>query len=152
MQVFVNWLRVGTPTVITVTIPGQTIFSVSLTSCNWTELTERDIKQIEIAIKSDGCSGPTVPLFRNGCVLHDFWYRTHRDFDGTDISREMADQRFREYIKVHDTLFDGVSPMAYWRWAMLRLFGEAAWDHDERGTPLHEYPKLYAMKCDSGQA
>lgn len=134
----------GVSITVTRTDPnGQISFdAIRLSTTDWTKLTANDIALIDRAIRSDGCSGPTLPLYRNGCVLHDFWYRLHLDFNGLPIRRGEADYRLMLYIENHSP-FHKWSPMAEWRYRALCLFGQAAWDGEERGTPLCEEPKTY---------
>lgn len=119
-----------------------------LSTPNWRHMTSDDVDAIDHAIDSDGCSGPALQFYRNGCVLHDFWYRTHVDFDGRSITRRTADANLREYIARHSVL-DGMSPMAHWRYVALRLFGGRAWGDDARGSPIGETPTRYGWRCSS---
>lgn len=115
-------------------------------------------------LKSDGCSGPTIQVFVRGCWEHDIAYRTHKDiilaeaeYEGLqiagyrlsdyEITRKYADDRFKERIKQR-SIFDGISPMAHWRWFALRMFGGSSWEHDSKGTPLTEHPNIYLWRCD----
>ena len=84
------------------------------------------VRQQAKGLKSDGCSG--VPDFhRDGCLEHDIAYRTGRDPLGHEISRAEADKRLRWYIQIHSRL-GGASPMAWWRWAGVRVFGRKSWN------------------------
>ena len=120
----------------------KTATTFTLSTTDWRRMTQADFDVIDAGIQSDGCSGPALQFFKNACIIHDFYYRTHRNFDGTPITRREADSALREYIMLHSAL-DGMSPMAHWRYAMLRLFGDKAWHDDARGTPLAESPRLY---------
>lgn len=76
-------------------------------------------------LKSDGCTD-ALPLYVHGCFEHDISYRTGRDLMDNKISRAEADQRLRWYIQLNSPL--GVcSPMAWWRWAAVRMFGGLSW-------------------------
>lgn len=99
--------------------------------------------RIEAAkIKSDGCSG--VPDFHLDCCLqHDasYWYAkcpvsayTYYLEDSpnpweqaTNIFESDADARFRRCIQ-QDSPFGRYSPMSWWRWAALKMFGKKAWN------------------------
>ena len=103
---------------------GNTAY-LHTSALDWRRLTQADVDAIDRAIKSDGCS--SVPdFYRNGCVMHDFWYRTHKDFDGTPITRAQADSRMRKYIQSKSP-FGIFSPMAMWRLAGVRIGGSGAW-------------------------
>ena len=81
---------------------------------------------------SDGCSG--VPDFHlDGCYEHDIAYRTGKDLYGNQITRAEADRRFRIYIQKHSLLakfrLGFFSPMSWWRWAGVRLFGRNSYQN-----------------------
>lgn len=96
-----------------------------ITTTYWQKLKSIDIERISKAIKSDGCSN--VPEFYHpGCVMHDFWYRTHQDFSGETITKAEADKRFRLYIQ-SKSKFGRFSPMSWWRWLGVKWFGQKAW-------------------------
>lgn len=83
------------------------------------------IRQWAADLESDGCTG--VPdFFSDACKEHDCHYRTHHWLDGTPISRPETDERFRRVIQSR-SVFGVISPMAWWRWAGVRLFGRGAW-------------------------
>ena len=100
-------------------------FSLLLSTRDWRFMTDLDVKMIEDFIKSDGCTG--VPEFyHNQCVKHDWWYRTHLDFDCSPITKREADTRFRQGIQ-HKSKFGFLSPMAAWRWLGVFFFAQSAW-------------------------
>lgn len=72
-------------------------------------------------LESDGCSVVTE-AFQQCCFEHDIAYRTGARLDGTPITRREADARFRQCMQLRSR-FGKVSPMAWWRWAGVRLFG-----------------------------
>lgn len=72
-------------------------------------------------LKTDGCSFVSQ-AFHQCCVEHDVHYRTHKRLDGSAITRAEADKRFRECMQMRSR-FGVLSPMAWWRWAGVRLFG-----------------------------
>ena len=79
-------------------------------------------------LEADGCSG--VPdFFLDACLEHDCHYRAHEWLDGTPIFRSEADERFRRVIQSRSVI-GPLSPMAWWRWVGVRLFGRSAWSHD----------------------
>lgn len=84
------------------------------------------VRQKAKGLKSDGCSG-VLDFHRDGCLEHDIAYRTGKDPLGEAISRAEADKRLRWYIQIHSR-FGGASPMAWWRWAGVRLLGRKSWD------------------------
>lgn len=108
----------------TIYVGTNTAFTV--TTRKWEELTPEDVGRIATAINSDGCTG--VPdFYLHCCTIHDFWYTTHHDINGHPITRQEADRRFRECIQSRSR-FGGLSPMAWWRWLGVRLFGGSAWE------------------------
>lgn len=105
-------------------------------------------------LNSDGCSGPTLPVYVDACYEHDIHYRTHRTLVPAEpgykgevhhgyrlsdyqIDRKFADDRIRDRMREMSPL-DGCSPMAEWRWLALRAFGASHWSDDDKGTPIHE--------------
>ena len=77
------------------------------------------------ALGADGCSG--VPDFYLDCCLaHDIAYRTGRDFRGNVSTRAEADAGFRRCMQSQSP-FGVFSPMAWWRWVGVRLFGGRSW-------------------------
>lgn len=74
---------------------------------------------------ADGCSG--VPdFYKDCCDEHDIHYRTKHTLDGQPISRPEADVRFRECIQSRSG-FGRLSPLSWWRWLGVRIFGGKAW-------------------------
>lgn len=100
-------------------------FLFTLSTTDYKQLTPLDISRISDFIKSDGCTG--VPdWFLDDCIVHDWWYRMKIDFNGSPISREEADKRYR-WMMQRRSVFGVYSPMAWWRWAGVKLFGKSAW-------------------------
>lgn len=99
-----------------------------LSTLDYQRLTPIDVDLIDAFISSDGCSGPALQIARDFCVLHDFWYRTHRDFDGTPILKATADWRFSQLIRSKSP-FGVFSPMALWRWAAVYACGHSSWEY-----------------------
>lgn len=94
------------------------------------------VRQEAARIKSDGCSGPTVQLYRDGCFEHDIHCAFHRDFaNGAPIEQEDADLMMKWYIQ-HHSWFGRFSPMAAWRYRALSRhalgFGRASWETGPR--------------------
>ena len=77
------------------------------------------------SLNADGCSHVTE-AYRSCCLEHDIHYRTHKTIYGDDISRTEADARFRQCMQDRSR-FGKSSPMSWWRWAGVRLFGRKAW-------------------------
>ena len=75
-------------------------------------------------LNSDGCSYVTE-AFHQCCLEHDAAYRTGKTIYGKPITRAQADQRFRECMQMRSR-FGKLSPMAWWRWAGVRIFGRFA--------------------------
>ena len=84
------------------------------------------VRRLALEAGSNGCTG--VPdFFLDCCYLHDIFYRTGHDLAGRPISRDEADRRFRLCIQTR-SVFGVLSPMSYWRWLGVRLFGGRAWN------------------------
>lgn len=79
-------------------------------------------------LKADGCS-KAVEVYHEACLEHDIAYRTGRDprmlfyyHQSVLITRAEVDARFRQEMQRRS--FAGkLSPMSWWRWAGVRLFG-----------------------------
>ena len=102
------------------------VFLNTLSTNDPYQLNSDDIRKISDFIGSDGCTG--VPdFYLSACIIHDFWYRSHRNFNGFPITKAEADMGFKKLIQKQSFL--GVfSPMAQWRWLGVRFFGQKAWD------------------------
>jgi hypothetical protein len=103
-------------------------FGATLTTTNPLDFVQSDIDKITAFVCSDGCTG--VPdFYRWACVVHDFFYRTHRDFNGNAITKAQADKWFRVLIQ-QKSLFKLFNPMSWWRWLGVKYFPQAqkAWD------------------------
>ena len=108
-------------------------FTRTLSTRDWRKLTESDYAEIGEFVATDGCSG--VPdFYLNCCIIHDFYYRTHRNLNATRITKGTADKRLRDCI-MRGSVFRSLSPMAWWRYWGVRGFGKKAWFHNE--TPNH---------------
>lgn len=89
------------------------------------------VREEAAKLEADGCSG--VPDFHLDCCLeHDIHYRTRFTIDGQPISRRKADARFRKCIQSRSK-FGKMSPMSWWRWAGVRIFGRSAWKGNKHG-------------------
>ena len=89
----------------------------------------RLVRQRGHDLDADGCTG--VPdFFLDACIEHDTHYRTHTWLDGSPIFRSEADERFRRVMQSRSVL-GPCSPMAWWRWAGVRLMGRWAWAGDK---------------------
>jgi len=76
------------------------------------------------AVGSDGCTG--VPEWHRDCCLeHDVHYRTGQTLTGVPINRAEADAVFRECLRRRSRL-SWYSPLSWWRWAGVRVFGRKA--------------------------
>lgn len=101
------------------------VFTSTLSTRNWCGLTDSDFAEIGVFIATDGCSG--VPdFYLDCCIIHDWWYRTHRNLDGSSITRAEADKRLMKCIQA-DSWFGKFSPMAWWRYWGVQKFGKKAW-------------------------
>lgn len=101
-------------------------FTKKLSTREWRKLTALDYAMIYKFIGSDGCTG--VPdFYKDGCTIHDFWYRTHRNLDATPITQAQADLGLKRYIQ-SKSLFGRFSPIAQWRYFGVRALGGRAWE------------------------
>lgn len=73
---------------------------------------------------TDGCTGATG-LFAECCAEHDVHYRLGATLDGRPITKREADDRFLACMQSR-SIFGWYSPMAWWRYAAVRVFGRAA--------------------------
>ena len=94
-----------------------------------------DIRRQAHALGTDGCSGPTLPLFVDCCYQHDIAYRTHSDEFGDPITRGEADARFRACIQSRDILGE-LSLIAHARYLVLRAVGWWHWRKHRPATAL----------------
>ena len=100
-------------------------FTATLSSRDWRKLTSEDCKKIVEFIQGDGCTG--VPDFYKGCCdIHDWWFRTHRNLDGSPIAEAQANLGLKRCIQ-SKSLFGRWSPMAWWRWRGVKALGKRAW-------------------------
>ena len=100
-------------------------FTNTLSTKDWHGFTDNDIADIGLFIATDGCSG--VPdFYLNCCIIHDWFYRTHRDFNGNPVTKNYADKVLRDCIKSQSWL-GFLSPMAWWRYYGVKQFGKKAW-------------------------
>lgn len=77
-------------------------------------------------IKSDFCTS-VADVMKWACVEHDFYFRTHHDFEGKAISFMDANKRFRIRMQ-RLSRFGVISPLAWWRWAAVCVFARSAWE------------------------
>jgi hypothetical protein len=101
-------------------------FGATLTTTNHLKMTEADIQKISDFVCADGCTGVTQ-IYKPACIIHDFYYMTHRDFEGKPINKAEADKRFRQVLQ-RLSFFGILSPMSWWRWAGVGVFGHMFWD------------------------
>lgn len=100
-------------------------FTSTLSTLDWHKLTEKDFAKIGLFIASDGCSG--VPdFYLNCCILHDWFYRTHRHLDGSPITKLQADKILKECDQRKSILGKASIIARLWYWGV-RNFGKKAW-------------------------
>jgi len=87
---------------------------------------QREWELVEVYVKSDGCTG-VIDFKRKACIEHDFYFRTHHDFEGKAISFMDANKRFRIRMQ-RLSRFGVISPLAWWRWAAVCVFARSAWE------------------------
>ena len=83
------------------------------------------VRRAAKALDSDGCTGvPDIHL--DCCYEHDIAYSTGCDVNLEPLTRRQADADFRRCLQARSWL--GVfSPMAWWRWAAVRVCGRGIW-------------------------
>ena len=91
----------------------------------WTDAEASAIRAQAAALGSDGCSGPSE-VFHLCCLAHDIAYRTTRDFTGQPVTRRAADRAFRACM-IGRSRLGWLSPVAWGRWALVRIFARGAW-------------------------
>lgn len=101
-------------------------FLARLRESNPDLFTDREWDLIWAYTKSDGCTG-VIDIFIKACWEHDFYFRTHHDFNGRVISFREANRRFRRRMQ-HCSRLGFLSPVSWWRWLGVSLFGKAAWE------------------------
>lgn len=79
---------------------------------------------------ADGCTFGSA-AFRDCCREHDCHYRCGVTLDGEPITRDEADLRFRACMQNRSVL-GWWSPMAHFRYWILKHFGQKAWDDNAR--------------------
>lgn len=102
-------------------------FTNTLSTFDWRKLKQSDFDKIRDFTKSDGCTG-VIDFYLNGCTLHDFFYRTHKNLYGNEMTKAEADLILKKYIQ-SKSLFGRFSPMAWWRWEGVKHLADKAW-HD----------------------
>lgn len=76
---------------------------------------------------SDGCTG-VADIYVEACYEHDHHYQYGKTLYGDPITRAQADARFRQVIQSRSKA-GRFSPMSWWRWAGVRLFGGLPWSN-----------------------
>lgn len=82
----------------------------------------QDVRRKAKELGSDGCSG-VIDFYVDCCSEHDIAYETDADVYGHPMTRAEADADFRRCIQSKSP-FGAFSPMSYWRWLGVRLFGK----------------------------
>lgn len=100
-------------------------FLGTLSTREWRDFTSEDIEKIALFTESDGCTG-VIDFYADACIIHDFYYRTHRDFYGNPISKDAADKGLRDSIRAKSWM-GKFSPMAWWRWRGVKHLADKAW-------------------------
>lgn len=86
-----------------------------------------EIRRTAAHIGADGCT-LVSDIYLDSCLEHDIHYRWHTWIDGSPITKEEADRRFRAVIQSRSPL-GRWSPVSWVRWAGVALFGQRSWDH-----------------------
>lgn len=88
------------------------------------------LKTLAESIGSDGCSHATQ-WYQQCCWEHDWAYVTGTTPRGVPVTKEQADQRFRDCIQAHSS-FRWFSPMSWWRFLAVKKFGKGVWNKVNR--------------------
>lgn len=86
----------------------------------------KSVRDRAAELKSDGCTG-VVDFYKDCCLLHDIFYRTHRNLFGEPITKAEADKALRDCIR-KKSRFGFWNPMATWRWLGVKFFARRAWE------------------------
>lgn len=109
-------------------------FLASLSTTNPDKFTDLDWQLIRTYTRSDGCSGVS-DWHVKACWEHDFYFRTHHDFEGKVISFSEANLRFlRRLFKL--SWLSIFNLRAYIRWLGVTVLGKNAWN-DQRHYQTH---------------
>lgn len=101
-------------------------FTNTLSTLDFRRLTELDVAEIGHFIRTDGCTG-TFNFYLRCCIIHDWWYRTHRNLNGSLVTKLEADRGMRDCIMAH-SMWGHWNPIAHWRYWAVREFGTKAWE------------------------
>lgn len=85
----------------------------------------RRIRDWAVAAGSDGCT-KVADFYVDCCFEHDLHYILGRTLTGESLSKTDADRLFRLCIQERSP-FGVFSPMSWWRWLGVRLFGRGKW-------------------------
>jgi hypothetical protein len=77
------------------------------------------------AQNSDGCT-KAADIHVECCYEHDYHYVFGETLEGSPITKAEADVQFRRCIQSRSKL-GKFSPMSWWRFAAVRLFGKGKW-------------------------
>ena len=80
---------------------------------------------------TDGCSF-ALGAFTDCCAEHDIAYRQGTTVDGEPQTKAQADQRFLACMQSHSR-FGWWSPMAWWRYRLVKRFGKPSADAKQLG-------------------
>lgn len=103
-------------------------FLQKLSTSDPNQFTDSDWDLIHAYTRSDGCTG-VIDFYIRACIEHDFYFRTHHDFEGRLISFTEANMRFMRRIQKLSK-FGIFSPLAIERWLGVTLLPQShkAWE------------------------
>lgn len=87
------------------------------------------LKSLAESIGSDGCTN-AAQWYQECCWEHDWAYVTGTTPRGVFVTKEQADQRFRDCLQAHSS-FRWLSPLSWWRFLAVRKFGKGLWSKVE---------------------
>lgn len=83
------------------------------------------VRQSAAELGSDGCT-KVSQMYQDCCFEHDIAYKTGATVDKAPVTRAEADAAFRRCMQQKSRL-GRLSPMSWWRWIGVRLFGGSSW-------------------------
>lgn len=100
-------------------------FLQQLSTTNPDHFTKEDWALVRTYTRSDGCTR-VMDWEVETCWEHDFYFRTHHDFEGKIISFCQANARYLQRM-LRRSPFGVFNLRAYIRWAGVSLLGKPAW-------------------------
>jgi hypothetical protein len=100
----------------------------------------RGIKDKADELGTDGCTAGSA-VFRLCCLRHDVEYRTGCTLTGGLLTRKQADLRFLACMQSR-AILGWWSPIAWGRYALVRVFGGRSWRGNDLAVPIRTRRKV----------